>query len=347
MSVNQEPLAAASTKPDWITSYDTPFPEVPQLVHLARLTIDKATERVMSGHTHDVLEIQYMDSGAVRWWTEDGSDDVVSGDAYIVRPGELHGGMLNKCTHYTIWLSAPGFGERYFELPPTEAAALAASLAHSPVRCAPVSQPLGPAFEALMELAEARVTGPDPLLAVEARALLLHILSRIGHAGRAVVERARSTPSFSAAVVKIIEDSLGNPLSARQIAQRMGCSVSQLQHRFHAEFGMTVKHFYLRLRVNESCRRLEHTSDSITDIAYELGFSSSQHFATTFRRFVGASPRAYRQGVRIPDRAEAWPDEGSSARAQLSHAPGPFTPDPELPALRVAPEPGIPQEAIS
>jgi AraC-like DNA-binding protein len=288
-----------------------------------------------------------MDSGAVRWWTEDGSDDVVSGDAYIVRPGELHGGMLNTCTHYTLWLSAPGFGERYFELPSEEAAALASSLEHSPVRCAPVDQPLGPAFEALMELAEARQAGPDPLLAVEARALLLHILSRIGHAGRAAAERARSVPSFSAAVVKIIEESLGKPLSARQIAARMGCSVSQLQHRFHAEFGMTVKHFYLRLRINESCRRLEHTGDSITDIAYDLGFSSSQHFATTFRRFVGASPRAYRQGNRIPDRDEPWPDDGSSPRARHTYVQGPYNGDADLLHLPVRAEPAISQEAIS
>ena len=36
---------------------------------------------------------------------------------------------------------------------------------------------------------------------------------------------------------------------------------------------------------------------SITDIAFDCGFSSSQHFSSVFRQLTGKTPRASRRGV--------------------------------------------------
>jgi AraC-like DNA-binding protein len=40
--------------------------------------------------------------------------------------------------------------------------------------------------------------------------------------------------------------------------------------------------------------QLRNTSASITDIAFGAGFSSSQHFATAFRKQYGCTPKAFR-----------------------------------------------------
>lgn len=39
---------------------------------------------------------------------------------------------------------------------------------------------------------------------------------------------------------------------------------------------------------------MRDTNASITDIAFEAGFSSSQHFATAFRKQYGCTPRTCR-----------------------------------------------------
>jgi AraC family transcriptional regulator len=39
---------------------------------------------------------------------------------------------------------------------------------------------------------------------------------------------------------------------------------------------------------------MEYSDKTVTEIAYELGFSSSQHFATAFKRHSGVSPRQFR-----------------------------------------------------
>lgn len=50
-----------------------------------------------------------------------------------------------------------------------------------------------------------------------------------------------------------------------------------------------------RLRIRRSRRLLRDTEHSITEIAFACGFSSSQYFAKTFRRFQGHEPTHYRK----------------------------------------------------
>ncbi|MDF1656884.1 MAG: AraC family transcriptional regulator [Verrucomicrobiales bacterium] len=50
-----------------------------------------------------------------------------------------------------------------------------------------------------------------------------------------------------------------------------------------------------RLRIRKSRKLLAETDLSVTDIAFECGFSSSQYFAKTFRRFQGHEPTHYRR----------------------------------------------------
>ena len=53
--------------------------------------------------------------------------------------------------------------------------------------------------------------------------------------------------------------------------------------------------FLNRLRVERACEMLTGTGKSITEIAFETGFNSSQYFATVFRQFVQADPRSLRK----------------------------------------------------
>ena len=47
-------------------------------------------------------------------------------------------------------------------------------------------------------------------------------------------------------------------------------------------------------RIRKAVGLLEHTRRKVTDIALSLGFASSQHFAASFRREMGMTPRQWR-----------------------------------------------------
>jgi AraC family L-rhamnose operon regulatory protein RhaS len=55
--------------------------------------------------------------------------------------------------------------------------------------------------------------------------------------------------------------------------------------------------FLARCRCELAARRLvERPAASVTEIAFDSGFSSSQYFASQFRRHLGCTPSAYRAG---------------------------------------------------
>jgi AraC-like DNA-binding protein len=53
-----------------------------------------------------------------------------------------------------------------------------------------------------------------------------------------------------------------------------------------------------RLRVRQSLVFLKNSDKSITDIAFDCGFTTSQYFAQVFKRLVGMTPSEYRRGGR-------------------------------------------------
>jgi AraC-like DNA-binding protein len=81
-------------------------------------------------------------------------------------------------------------------------------------------------------------------------------------------------------------------LRLAKLAERAGLSLSALKARFCQETGIPPGEYILRQKVRKATALLAR-GRPVTEVAFELGFSSSQYFATVFRRFVGVSPRIY------------------------------------------------------
>ncbi len=54
---------------------------------------------------------------------------------------------------------------------------------------------------------------------------------------------------------------------------------------------------FLLMRLEEARRQLIGTDKSVTTIAVDLGFSSSQHLSSSYLRHFGLNPRAERKSV--------------------------------------------------
>ena len=57
---------------------------------------------------------------------------------------------------------------------------------------------------------------------------------------------------------------------------------------------MGSNEYIAMLRVGRAKRLLWHPEYSVTDVAMQCGFSSSQYFCRVFRRMVGQTPAQYR-----------------------------------------------------
>lgn len=70
-------------------------------------------------------------------------------------------------------------------------------------------------------------------------------------------------------------------------------SYRQLSRYFKVQTAMSIKHYHVSERIREAKRLLLDAGLSVTAVAYELNFASSQKFATQFRAFTGVSPREF------------------------------------------------------
>ena len=85
------------------------------------------------------------------------------------------------------------------------------------------------------------------------------------------------------------------PISRSDVASHVGLSERHLTRCFHQEVGMTPITYLNRYRVKQAKALLDNGEKGITEIAVEVGFSSSSYFTRVFREEVGVSPRAYLQ----------------------------------------------------
>ncbi|MBL8993701.1 MAG: helix-turn-helix transcriptional regulator, partial [Spirochaetia bacterium] len=72
-------------------------------------------------------------------------------------------------------------------------------------------------------------------------------------------------------------------------------STGRFSSQFREATGIAPMEYLLRKKI-ESAKKALTRGESVTDVALELGFSSSQYFATAFRRFTGAVPSRYKPG---------------------------------------------------
>jgi len=79
-----------------------------------------------------------------------------------------------------------------------------------------------------------------------------------------------------------------------QLAERVGLAPGYLAGLFAVQLGISPHRYLLERRV-EAARRLLTSSDlSVTAVAADVGFSSSQQLARVFRRVLGTSPGEWR-----------------------------------------------------
>lgn len=86
----------------------------------------------------------------------------------------------------------------------------------------------------------------------------------------------------------------GDDRPMEQWARTFGASPRTLARRFEAETGLTLREWRTRLRLFRAIEWLD-AGASITDIALDLGYTSSSAFAYMFRRQMRCSPSEWLQ----------------------------------------------------
>lgn len=92
-----------------------------------------------------------------------------------------------------------------------------------------------------------------------------------------------------------IDSGISYNISLEDIAQHFYLNKSYIISIFSAKYGYTPKQYIIDRKLRAACTMLESDIYAISDISDVLGFSSSQHFSSAFKKRIGSSPDAYRK----------------------------------------------------
>ena len=73
------------------------------------------------------------------------------------------------------------------------------------------------------------------------------------------------------------------PLTLEEVAENISLSPTYLSRKFKKVTGVTFKEYLNYIRIKQSCQMLLTTDDSVTKIAVDCGFNSSNYFKDCFR----------------------------------------------------------------
>ncbi len=128
--------------------------------------------------------------------------------------------------------------------------------------------------------------------------LLTAFLSSLSHMlpverSESVTENKKIRPALT-----YIESHLDENISMETLAKECGYSLSHFKAKFRDCVGITPNEYIISRKIEAAKHRLETTEIPVTELAFTLGFSSSNYFASVFKKTMNCTPSAYRNEYR-------------------------------------------------
>jgi AraC family transcriptional regulator, L-rhamnose operon regulatory protein RhaS len=268
-----------------------PVTILPELPGLGWRTFSQGTPGGPRPSGGKAYEICFVDKGSVEWWIDDKLFEAGPKSLFVNKPGEWHGGesgFIQPCEMYWLQFYVPPQGEL-----PGLSKEIQLELKHAfetmQHRSFAASAHVKNFFEHLIN--EQRQ--PQGYSLELARAAFHQILITT------VRDHARTDAlRYSEGITKALSwlnNHIQQEVYSETVAEVAGMSVGHFYKLFVQEVGLTPVEYHMRQRIFLAKQKLRGSEDSITEIALELGLSSSQYFATVFRKIVGVTPNQYRK----------------------------------------------------
>lgn len=102
---------------------------------------------------------------------------------------------------------------------------------------------------------------------------------------------------------RMIEDQSDRRFTTGELAEKLGLSERQMRRLFLREIGLRPSQFILATKLSQARKRIQSSTEPISSIAYDSGFSSPSYFSQCYRRIYGTTPSNDRQGAGRRDRS--------------------------------------------
>ena len=92
-----------------------------------------------------------------------------------------------------------------------------------------------------------------------------------------------------------MKNNYADKITLNSLASFIGYSPTHFQKIFTQTMHISPQKYLETIRINQAKYLLSQHSQSISDIAYNCGFSSQPHFTLVFRQHTGMTPKEFRK----------------------------------------------------
>jgi AraC family chemosensory pili system transcriptional regulator ChpD len=241
-------------------------------------------------HLHDSLEIIWVRSGKGRLTCQNRSFDILTGEAAIIPPNEIHGGggsgsnLGYVAIHLPRALVGQVFGDFKFMV----------DSAGNSVPLKLLSRDKATSLLPIMVNTLCADLAADRLLFI-LRPILYQLLDVPVADYGSLLDGSALHPAVSK-VQSIIRDQCADRMHISHLARRVDLDMRYLISLFKLATGVTPHQFQIAMRV-ELARALLEQHLPLCEVAARAGFADQSHLNRHFRRQYGFTPGAFRESV--------------------------------------------------
>lgn len=249
-------------------------------------------------HIHrDSFEFVLFQTGMQRYSTLSSIYTVNSGEMFFSKPNELHSSAhyAEEKSHFFYFifyltpqtLQLPGFSKE-------ETTYIKSQLFAAKQRIFPIPRSIFSLMKKMLDCYFSDAPFRHAILTSSTAELMCTIVNTLATANN--ILKTPDHPILEE-MKEYIESNISKKINPIELAHHVNLSESRV-HQIFRENGLTLHDYILRQKIEIAKEMLFRTNLSVTDIAFQLDFSTSQHFSTVFMRYTRKSPSAYRQEIR-------------------------------------------------
>jgi AraC-like DNA-binding protein len=260
----------------------------------------------LAWHRNEGIELTFLARGKLDFAVDHQTYVLQSGQLTVTRPWQRHRvGAPNVCASRLHWVILD-LGVRrpdetwkwpaWLILSPKDLKRLTILLRHNEQPVWRANETIRMCFEEIGHQVEgSKPAAVDSRLRISLNSLLLELL-RLLEAQNITLQADLSTTRRTVEMfLSSLPQSLDQPWDLESMARQCGLGRSRFAFYCEQITNQTPPKYLMRCRLEQAARLLCSCAErTVTDVAFECGFESSQYFANVFHREFGCAPSDYR-----------------------------------------------------
>ncbi|MEN8118188.1 MAG: AraC family transcriptional regulator [Bacteroidota bacterium] len=252
-------------------------------------------------HFNQGIEICYVTKGRYEWVVGDKSYTLFPGDGFITCPWEKHGSpreVVDLGEIYWMVLKPQYFTRKgkfklgdWSRLKQHENQLIGKALSKNTNHKLSKAQALKLLFIHLQNELNNKDFGYQQRISNLAEEFLITAVRLIQNRESKIMKNQNWFLKFDST----LKADLAKKWTLEELASGNSVGITTLTQLVKENTGYTPANYLIYLRIEKAKELLQTTNKKLTDIAFDCGFYSSQHFSSTFSKWIGISPRLFRK----------------------------------------------------